>query len=160
MEPQQVVGQRLAEIREGRGMSQADLGQELGKLLKRPWPRQTVSAAEKGERAFTATEIVALAWILETPVDQFLVAPSDVRAIVMPSGTTIDAESLRQAIRPAVESEWNDVLSAADRLSAAGSEASVTAQRAARMARELRQELYAVAPERQGEGAAPDGDDA
>lgn len=158
MEPQQLVGRRLAEIRESRGMSQADLGQELGKLLKRPWPRQTVSAAEKGERAFTATELLALAWILETPVEQFLIAPSDVRAIVMPSGMTIDAESMRRAVRPAVESEWDDLLSAADRLNTAVRDAAGNVQRAAHMARDLRQELYAVAPEQHAKGAGADGD--
>src|SRR3954452_24841455 len=30
---------------------------DLGELLGKPWPRQTVSAAEKGKRAFTAAEL-------------------------------------------------------------------------------------------------------
>jgi transcriptional regulator with XRE-family HTH domain len=41
---EQVIGERIRELREGLGISQA----ELGNRLPLPWPRQAVSAAEKG----------------------------------------------------------------------------------------------------------------
>jgi transcriptional regulator with XRE-family HTH domain len=72
---EEVVGQRVAELRAPTGMTQAELGQKLGELLGKPWSRQAVSAAEKGGRAFTAAELLALAYVLEVPVGRLLTPP-------------------------------------------------------------------------------------
>ena len=37
---EEVVGLRMREIRDGKGMTQEQLGQEVGKMLGKPWPRQ------------------------------------------------------------------------------------------------------------------------
>lgn len=61
MKVEELVGRRVREMRELRGMTQEQLGAAIGELLGKPWPRQTVSAAEGGRRAFTAVELVAIA---------------------------------------------------------------------------------------------------
>ena len=50
------VGNRIRELRESQGLSQA----QLGERLQKPWPRQAVSAAEQGRRAFTVAELSGL----------------------------------------------------------------------------------------------------
>jgi transcriptional regulator with XRE-family HTH domain len=96
---EEVVGRRMAEHRTELGMSQAELGERLGVLLGRSWPRQSVWAAEKGQRAFTAAELLALVEVLRLPgVDELFVAPWDVDGVEL-GGATVDhpATSLPRA---------------------------------------------------------------
>lgn len=95
---EEIIGRRITWAREGRQISQAELGQELASYLGKPWSRQAVSAAEKGGRAFTAVELIALARALEVPVDRLLSPPADVDEIEMPSGQTVDRTQLRAAV--------------------------------------------------------------
>lgn len=62
---EQIIGMNVRSLRESKGWSQQDLGNSVGALLPRPWPPQTVSLVEKGERAFAATDVVALAIVLD-----------------------------------------------------------------------------------------------
>ena len=62
----QVIGQNMRSRRDNLGMTQAQLGERLGNWLGAPWTRQQVFMAEKGGRAFTASEIVALSMALDT----------------------------------------------------------------------------------------------
>lgn len=95
MTPEELVGQRVAEIRDRLGMTQQQLGEHLGPLLGRPWPRQTVSAAEKGKRAFTAAELVALAHVLDTWAGRFFVPTAAARGLIeLPGGATVTEEQL------------------------------------------------------------------
>lgn len=55
------MGRRIKVRRESAGLTQTVLGEAIGKALGQSWPRQAVSAAEKGRRAFTAAEVVAIA---------------------------------------------------------------------------------------------------
>jgi hypothetical protein len=71
------------------------VGEELGHYLGRPWPRQAVSAAEKGRRSFTAAELVALAAVLGRSVESLLVPPEDVKAVRLAEGEPIDSRHLR-----------------------------------------------------------------
>ncbi|MBH0120565.1 helix-turn-helix transcriptional regulator [Rhodococcus sp. CX] len=103
MRVEEVIGQRIQELRKARSsdkeMTQERLGALLAPLLGKPWSRQAVSAAEAGKRAFTAAEVVALASVLETTVDDLF----DLRRqgeVTMPSGAslqTVDLEKLRQS---------------------------------------------------------------
>ncbi len=86
-------------------MSQADLGRALAPLLGRPWSRQAMSAAEKGARDFKVAELVAIARVLGTTVSQLVLPGPEVmssregrRAIVFPSGQTITAMELMDAV--------------------------------------------------------------
>lgn len=73
MDVQELIGSNLRRAREERGMTQAQLGEELGPLLGKPLARQAVYSAETGGRAFTATDLAALAVVLEKPVWWFFV---------------------------------------------------------------------------------------
>lgn len=81
MRIEEVVGRRVAELRDTTEMSQQELGRRLGELLGRPWSRQAVSAAEKGRRAFTAAEILALAHVFEVPVARFYSPPLEAQSV-------------------------------------------------------------------------------
>ena len=81
MRIEDVIGYRIAESREQAGLTLAALGQALGELLGRPWPRQTVSTAEKGRRSFTSAELVALAIALEVPVGRLLTPPIEAESV-------------------------------------------------------------------------------
>ena len=107
MTPEEMVGKRVAEIRDSRGMTQQLLGELLGELLPKPWPRQTVSGAERGGRAFTAAELVAIAHVLQVPVGALLVLPIDAERIEMPSGATLDRAAVERA---SVDVETRNVL--------------------------------------------------
>lgn len=72
---EEVVGRRVREIRESQGMTQEQLGQAIGELLGKPWPRQTVSSAEQGRRSFTATDLVAVAQALRVYVGSLFTPP-------------------------------------------------------------------------------------
>lgn len=65
------VGLNLKLYREAIGISQAELGRNLEPILGVPWSRQAASAAEKGQRAFAAAELVALAKLLGVEVADF-----------------------------------------------------------------------------------------
>lgn len=79
MSIEQTVGANLHRAREHAGLSQAEFGSAIGEVLNRPpWTRQAVSVAEKGGRAFTAVELVAIAETLDIPIaDLFSQPPPD-----------------------------------------------------------------------------------
>ncbi|MBS9371563.1 hypothetical protein [Rhodococcus sp. B50] len=103
MRIEEVIGRRIQELRKAQPgigeMTQEGLGALLAPLLGKPWSRQAVSAAEAGKRAFTAVEVVALATVLGTTIDDLF----DLRRqteVVMPSGASLrmfDLEKLQPA---------------------------------------------------------------
>ena len=86
MRIEQMVGLRIKALRMERGMKQQQLGNLLEPLLGKAWHRQTVSLAEKGQRAYTAVELYALAEVLETTVGHLLLPTIEVQQVEMPSG--------------------------------------------------------------------------
>ena len=72
---EEVVGWQVRERREALGLTQEQFGRQLALYLPRPWSRQAVSAAEKGERSFGAAELVALAAVLHATVGDLLRPP-------------------------------------------------------------------------------------
>lgn len=58
-------------------MSLTELGEALGGYLDRPWSRQAVHQAERGQRSFTAAELTALALVLDTSVPALFRAEDD-----------------------------------------------------------------------------------
>lgn len=97
MKVEEVVGRRIREARELRGMSQPELGEYLAPLLGKPLPRQAVYAAEQGRRQFTAAELVAFAYVLGVSVQDLFRLPLDLDGFEMPSGSALTREDLRQA---------------------------------------------------------------
>jgi transcriptional regulator with XRE-family HTH domain len=68
MRVEEVIGRQIAHLRTQRQLSLTDLGEALGSYLGRPWSRQAVHQAERGQRSFTAAELTALALALDTSV--------------------------------------------------------------------------------------------
>lgn len=113
MKPEQVIGRQIRAIREGQGMTQEDLGLRLGNLLARPWPRQAVSGAERGERAFTGAELLAIAHVLQTWIGALLMPPIEVEQVEMPSGAALArADVERTAFDPETRNVLPDAIEA------------------------------------------------
>lgn len=95
MKLEKVIGAQIASARDGK-MKQAELGERVGRYLGKPWSRQTVSAAEKGGRAFTALELLVLSVELEVPLHSLFVPMpgEDGSAIETPGGIPIPSERL------------------------------------------------------------------
>lgn len=124
MHVEELVGQRVAAARERAGMTQAQLGEHLGELLGRPWPRQTVSIAEKGGRKLNSVELFAIALVLDVRVGHLFVPPPDLDVLELPSGVKIDAAQLQgprvqpvgaNAVAPAVLLELPKIIKELDR---------------------------------------------
>lgn len=101
MRLEEVIGLQIAEKRAAVGLSQAELGEALGRHLERPWSRQAVHSAEKGKRAFTAAELVAFALVLEAEVPDLMTPPLSQRdgMIGLPNGF-IPARKLADIVAP------------------------------------------------------------
>ncbi|MET7731210.1 helix-turn-helix transcriptional regulator [Streptomyces sp. NPDC005402] len=101
MRLEEVIGLQIAEKRAAVGLSQAELGEALGRHLERPWSRQAVHSAEKGKRAFTAAELVAFALVLEAEVPDLMTPPLGQRGgmIELPNGF-IPARKLADIVAP------------------------------------------------------------
>lgn len=95
MRIEDVIGQWITIGREQTEMTQAELGERLGKLLGKPWSRQAVSAAEKGRRAFTAAELVAFAIVLGSNVEDLLEPPATTDEVTLAEGPPIPTDYLR-----------------------------------------------------------------
>jgi transcriptional regulator with XRE-family HTH domain len=89
---EEIVGTRLREAREARELTQEEFGNELAKYLGKPWPRQAVSAAEKGQRSFAAAELLAFSMALGIEVGGLFRPPVEEHEITFPSGITIGYE--------------------------------------------------------------------
>lgn len=72
MRIEEIVGRRVRGRREELGLSQAQLGKLIGGHLGRDWPRQAVSAAEKGQRSFGIAEMTALADVLGASIGDLI----------------------------------------------------------------------------------------
>lgn len=95
MRIEDVIGRRIAEGRDELGLTQAQLGEELAKYLGRPWPRQAVSNAEKGGRAFGAADLVALSLALGCTIETLLEPPPGVEQVMIGAGPPLDSRHFR-----------------------------------------------------------------
>jgi transcriptional regulator with XRE-family HTH domain len=68
MRVEEAIGRQVSRLRAQRQLSLTDLGEALGQYLDKPWSRQAVHQAERGQRSFTAAELTALALVLDTSV--------------------------------------------------------------------------------------------
>lgn len=92
MRVEEAIGRQIARLRAQRQQSLADLGEALGGYLGKPWSRQAVHQAERGQRSFTAAELTALALALDTSVQALFRAEND--QIELP-GRAISPEEYR-----------------------------------------------------------------
>jgi transcriptional regulator with XRE-family HTH domain len=102
---EEMVGQRMHDRREARGLTQEQLGKRVSDLLGRSWSRQAVSAAEKGNRAFTAAELVAIAFALGTNVGDLLTPQVTVSEVEMPAGMRLPRDIVVASVLPQLAAE-------------------------------------------------------
>lgn len=93
-----VVGAHLLRARTRMQKTQKDFGDLLGGVLDRPWPAQTMSLAEKGQRPFSASEIVAIAHLTGDSVGTLLTPDSSHEDIAVSGKLTLSPVELIAAI--------------------------------------------------------------
>lgn len=98
MQVSEVVGVRMKDMRESRKMTQEQFGELLGELLGKAWPRQAVSAAERGLRAFTAAEIFAIALVLGVPPGHLFTPVAYEPGIELGPGVVVDVRKALQIL--------------------------------------------------------------
>ncbi|MGW3946579.1 helix-turn-helix transcriptional regulator [Micrococcus endophyticus] len=79
-----IVGHNVKKTRERLGMTGAVLGAKMGAIFRedgKPWPRQTVSLLEGGDRVMVAAEVVALAEVLDVRVADLYAPPAGVEEV-------------------------------------------------------------------------------
>jgi len=86
LRPNQLVSYNLLRARRGRGWTQSDLGEALGRYTGRVWSNASVSAAERAwqggrPRKFDTDELVAFCQIFDVPLAFFLLPPEDSPAV-------------------------------------------------------------------------------
>jgi transcriptional regulator with XRE-family HTH domain len=74
---EEAIGRQIAGLRARRQLSLTDLGEALGRYLDKPWSRQAVHQAERGQRSFTAAELTALALALDTSIQALFRTDND-----------------------------------------------------------------------------------
>lgn len=134
MRVEEVVGRRIRDAREARGISQTEFGTSLGALLDRVWTRQAVSDAEKGKRAFTAQELVALSIVIGCEITDLFRLPADADSLEMPGNVLTRSQLDRKLSDASDAAELRrtllDLLRSAGQLSEAGEGLRQTAMRA------------------------------
>ncbi|SEC95110.1 Helix-turn-helix domain-containing protein [Amycolatopsis tolypomycina] len=100
MRIEEVIGDRIRQVRDLQELTQEQLGQRLGELLGKPWSRQAVHVAEQGGRQFTAAELVALASVLNTTVPRLMTPTVEVREVELPSGARVARVPLTKRVMP------------------------------------------------------------
>jgi 8-oxo-dGTP pyrophosphatase MutT (NUDIX family)/transcriptional regulator with XRE-family HTH domain len=89
------IGQRVRARRNELHMSQDEFGRALGPLLGKPWSRQTVSMAEQGSRAWVASDLLAVAVVLQTTVGELLRPPLGETAVDLGGPESVPGDTLR-----------------------------------------------------------------
>jgi transcriptional regulator with XRE-family HTH domain len=79
MRVEEAIGRQVSRLRAQRQLSLTDLGEALGRYLDKPWSRQAVHQAERGQRSFTAAELTALALALDTSVQTLFRADGPIK---------------------------------------------------------------------------------
>ncbi len=86
-------------MKAGGRVSQTDLGFMIGLLTGEPWSRQAVSAAERGDRAFTLRDLLIIAFALRVPYSALLELPPDEKDVEI-SGRQFTARQLQGVVYP------------------------------------------------------------
>ena len=95
MRVEEAIGRQISRLRARRQLSLTDLGEALGQYLDKPWSRQAVHQAERGQRSFTAAELTALALTLDASVPTLFRA--DDESIELPR-RTVSAQEYRHLL--------------------------------------------------------------
>lgn len=92
MDMHKLVGRRVKEIRDRRGLSQKEFGIAVGRHLgeDKTWSNKVVSFVETGERQLDSSELLIVAAVLEVPVYE-LMRPRPDEEVELPSGEVMNA---------------------------------------------------------------------
>jgi transcriptional regulator with XRE-family HTH domain len=107
MTPEEMIGVRVRLARQEAGLTQAQLGQGMGRYLGSPWSNIVVSLTELGKRNVTPSELVALAAVLKRPVAWFFTLLDEDGGLTL-GGNPLASEGYRALGRP--ESETGAML--------------------------------------------------
>jgi transcriptional regulator with XRE-family HTH domain len=99
MDMHRLVGRRVAEARDRRGLSQAELGESMAQLLGegKAWSNKVVSFVETGQRQLDSSELLIVAACLDVPVYQLLTPRPD-EAVELPSGDLMDSAEVTRHV--------------------------------------------------------------
>lgn len=87
------VGRRIAAVRKARGLTQAELGSQLG------WSGQVVSFAERGRRQLDVDELLVIARALGVAAIGLLDPVGDEPTLVrLSDGEELDADGIRDSV--------------------------------------------------------------
>lgn len=99
---EEVIGQRIRDRRIELGRSQESVAKAVGAQLGREWTRQAVSAAEKGKRSFTASELAAIAHVLVTNIPALFTPPAGEDRVELGDGAYMDRAWFQGTLLPAI----------------------------------------------------------
>jgi 8-oxo-dGTP pyrophosphatase MutT (NUDIX family)/transcriptional regulator with XRE-family HTH domain len=99
---EEIIGQRMLERRTALKLTQETLAERITVHLNREWTRQAVSAAEKGKRSFTASELVAIAHSIGTTVTWLMSPPEGTEGVELGDGAYLPAHMLVSALIPQI----------------------------------------------------------
>lgn len=94
MKIEEAIGRNLRLRRQELDLTQEEVGVRAGALLDASWSRQTIYVAEQGGRSFTAVELLALAVVLGTTVEQLFRVPLETDTVALPSGRLLTRDEL------------------------------------------------------------------
>lgn len=78
-----VIGHNVRKRRDELGITAAALGEQVGNVFGKIWPRQTVYMMEAGDRSMIASEVAALAHILTTTPAALLTPPLEAERVTV-----------------------------------------------------------------------------
>src|SRR5215467_10337390 len=98
MRVEEAIGRQVARLRAQRQLSLADLGEALGRYLGKPWSRQAVHQAERGQRSFTAAEALFRAESGQIELPGRAIAPEEYRSILLNRQNDAPLDGLEELI--------------------------------------------------------------
>ena len=89
-----ILGRNVAAARGRARLSQSAVADRMRALGHAQWQQQVVANVERGGRRLLATEVMALAWVLETSITNLMRPTEDDDLVRLPCGAVIGARSV------------------------------------------------------------------
>ena len=89
-----ILGRNVAAARGRARLSQSAAADRMRALGHAQWQQQVVANVERGGRRLLATEVMALAWALETSITNLMRPTEDDDLVRLPCGAVISARSV------------------------------------------------------------------
>ena len=89
-----ILGRNVAAARGRARLSQSAVADRMRALGHAQWQQQVVANVERGGRRLLATEVMALAWVLETSITNLMRPTEDDGMVRLPCGAVISGRSI------------------------------------------------------------------